>query len=174
MMKHGALDEKDPNYDPDEENMEEYVPMNSGAIDTTGQSIMTISEYKKLIIPLINEYFVNGDVDDALNTLCNDINTREYSHEFVKKIINMSFDKSDKEREYVSQLLSYAYPNILSTSTIGKGFERLFELIDEIEKDCPAAREMLSKYLTRAVIDEIVPPSFLSDAVISNLGNYFV
>jgi hypothetical protein len=29
---------------------------------------------------------------------------------------------------------------------------------------------MLSKYLTRAVIDEILPPSFLSDAVICNLG----
>ena len=44
----------------------------------------------------------------------------------------MSFDKSDKERELVSQLLSCAYPNVLSTSTIGKGFERLFETIDDI------------------------------------------
>ena len=177
-MRNGAIDKKDPNYDPDEDEIDqEYIHFDEVAAYEIGQSKITLSEYKKKITPLIHEYFVNGDIDEAISSLANDVNAREYSYEFVKRIINMSFDKSDKERELVSQLLSCAYPNVLSTSIIGKGFERLFELIDDIEKDCPSAREMLSKYLTRAVIDEILPPSFLSDAVISNLGNniiYFI
>jgi len=86
----------------------------------------------------------------------------------------MSFDKGDRERELVSQMLSEGYPNAFSTNTIGKGFERLFELVDEIEKDAPSAREMLAKFLARAVVDEVLPPSFLSDAVISNLGGEVV
>ena len=79
-----------------------------------------------------------------------------------------------RERELVSQLLSQGYPNLFSTNIVGKGFERLFEIVDEVELDAPAAREILSKYLARCVIDEILPPSFLTDAVIANLGGDIV
>lgn len=103
-----------------------------------------------------------------------EIDVKEYSYEFVKRAINMSFDKGDRERELVSQMLSQGYPNAFSTNTVGKGFERLFELVDEIEKDAPSAREMLAKFLARAVVDEVLPPSFLADAVISNLGGEVV
>jgi programmed cell death protein 4 len=66
------------------------------------------------------------------------------------------------------------HPDILSTNVIGKGFERLFELIDDIEKDAPFARNILSTYLARAVVDEVLPPSFLNDAVVINLGGEIV
>jgi hypothetical protein len=53
---------------------------------------------------------------------------------------------------------------------IGKGFERLFELVDEIEKDVPNARDMISSFIARCVVDEVLPPSFLVDPIICNLG----
>lgn len=93
-----------------------------------------------------------------------------YAYEFVKRLVNMSCDKTDRERELTSQLISAFYPDILSRYMIGKGFERLFEIVDEIEKDCPKARGYLSTYLARAVIDEVLPPAFLSDSVVCNLG----
>jgi programmed cell death protein 4 len=57
---------------------------------------------------------------------------------------------------------------------IGKGFERLFEIIDEIELDAPLAKNMLASFLARAVVDEVLPPSFLSDSVICNLGGEII
>ena len=45
----------------------------------------------------------------------------------------------------VSRMLSTAYPDTLSSSMIGKGFERLFELVDEIEKDCPNANYIMKR-----------------------------
>ena len=57
---------------------------------------------------------------------------------------------------------------------MGKGFERLFEIVDEIEKDVPTARDMVAKFISRAVVDEVLPPSFLSDAVVCNLGGEIV
>ena len=51
-------------------------------------------------------------------------------------------------------MFSCAYPDILSASMIGKGFERLFELADELEKDVPAARDNISTFLARCVVDE--------------------
>lgn len=57
-------------------------------------------------------------------------------------------------RELVSQLFSVSYPDILSASMIGKGFERLFELADELEKDVPTARDNIATFLARCVVDE--------------------
>jgi len=103
-----------------------------------------------------------------------DIDAPEYSYEFVKRLLNHSCDKGDRERELVSQLLSALYPDILSSSMVGKGFERLFEIADEIEKDAPAAKHILATFLARAVVDEVLPPSFLGDSVICNLGGEVV
>jgi len=119
------------------------------------------------------EFFVHGDTAEIMRAV-QEVGAPEYSYEFVKRAINMSFDKGDRERELTSQLLSISYPNFLSSSMIGKGFERLFEMIDEISKDAPAAKTMLATFLTRAVVDEILPPSFLSDAVVCNLGGDIV
>lgn len=101
-------------------------------------------------------------------------------------------------RELISQLFSSCYPDILSASMIGKGFERLFELADELEKDVPSARDNISTFLARCVVDEgeptttddssrrctcvdmcacvgvVLPPSFLSDIVVCNLGGDIV
>jgi programmed cell death protein 4 len=57
---------------------------------------------------------------------------------------------------------------------IGKGFERLLEIISEIEKDAPSARQYLSAFLARAVNDEVLPPSFLADSVVCSVGGDIV
>lgn len=88
----------------------------------------------------------------------------------MKRLVNSAIDKTDTERELASRLLSEFYPNILSMNMIGKGFERLFEIIDEIELDVPQASTLLAAFVARAVVDEVLPPSFLTDAVVSNLG----
>ena len=41
------------------------------------------------------------------------------------------------QRELVSKLMSEAYPDVLSSREVCKGFERLFEMIDDIQIDAP-------------------------------------
>lgn len=166
-----ALDEHDPNYDSEEGGDEFVTP--SLLRSAVGGSSMTLTAYKKVVEPLISEYFVHGDVAELFRGL-QDIGAPEYSYEFVKRAINMSFDKGDRERELISQVLSNGYPDMFSSSMIGKGFERLFELIDDYAVDAPAAKTMLATFLTRAVVDEVLPPSFLADAVVCNLGGEVV
>lgn len=69
--------------------------------------------------------------------------------DFCRDLIVLASD-----RELISQLFSICYPDILSASMIGKGFERLFELADELEKDVPTARDNISTFLARCVVDE--------------------
>lgn len=42
-----------------------------------------------------------------------------------------------QQRELVSKMLSAAYPDVLSSREVCKGFERLFEMIDDIQLDAP-------------------------------------
>lgn len=166
-----SLDRNDPNFDSEEEvgNELQYFSLASILREDVGRSKLTLTSYKKLIAPIITEYFIHGESEETLNSV-QEIGAPEYLYEFVKRLVNMSFDKSDRVRELVSKILSLGYPDTLSSNMIGKGFERLFELIDEIEKDVPSAREMMSAFLARAVVDEVLPPAFLSDAVVCNLG----
>lgn len=54
---------------------------------------------------------------------------------------------------------------------IEKGLERLFEIVDEIEKDAPSARSIMAAYIARGVVDEVIPPSYLNDPVACDLGS---
>jgi len=170
-----ALDERDPNYDSEELTGDEFIPTSYTGLlrDDVAKSNITLTKYKKLIQPIMSEFFLSADIIE-LATRLEEISAPEYTYEFVKRIINKSCDKGDRERELVSQSLSVLYPDTISSSMIGKGFERLFEIIDEIEIDCPNAKSIVAIYLARAVKDEVLPPSFLSDAVVCNLGGDIV
>ena len=164
-----SLDQGDPNYDSEEEVGTGFIPDAFHNRESVAKSKMTLTTYKKTVEPIISEFFVSGEIEEMLQNI-NDIGAPEYAYECVKRSVNMSLDKTDRERELVSQLLSIGYPDTFSSNIVGKGFERLFEIIDEIEKDVLSARDMLAKFLARAVVDEVLPPSFLADAVVMNLG----
>lgn len=176
-----AIDESDPNYDSEEETGFEYIPSGSPPRNSylaelrasMPKASMTLSQYKKTIQNSLKEFFVSGDVDELIRSV-QELGAHEYSYELVKRAVSMSLDRSFREKELVSVLFSTAFPDFLSTNVIGKGFERLFELIDDIEKDVPTAKEDLSTFLARCVVDEVLPPSFLSDIVVCNLGGEIV
>lgn len=63
---------------------------------------------------------------------------------------------------------------ILTIEQCGKGFERLFELVDDIVLDTPRCRTYIAQFLARCVADEVLPPSFLSDSVVEMLGGEVV
>ena len=112
-----ALDDRDPNYDSEEED-KGFIPdafhqMREGV----RQSKMTLTAYKRTIEPLITEYFTTGDPDDMLLNV-QEIGAPEYAYECVKRAVNMSFDKTDRERELVSQLISIGYPDTFSANMV--------------------------------------------------------
>lgn len=177
VEKGGALDEADPNYDSEEETGNEYIPVSSPSRNSYAdpgrdgmvETKMTLTQYKRSIQPFIEQFFLNAEEEEVKKNLI-ELNVPQYSYEFVKKLITMSMDRGDKERELASRLLSDFYPDTMSTNVIGKGFERLFEIIDELEKDAPKAREIAATFIARCVVDEILPPSFLSDVIVRSLG----
>ncbi|AQK78411.1 Programmed cell death protein 4 [Zea mays] len=155
-----CLDRNDPNYDSGEEPYE----LVEAPVSTP------LEDYKKSVVPLIEEYFSNGDVKLAASDL------KELGHDgfhcyFVKKLVSTAMDRHDKEKEMASVLLSYLYGNVVSSTQIRLGFVLLLEAVDDLAVDIPDVVDVLALFIARAVVDDILPPAFLSNAKVSLSGS---
>lgn len=173
------VDAGDPNFDSEGEENVILVPSNDTMYfsDAEDMGVLTpkfsLTEAKKRIIACLSEYFVSGDVVEVVRTL-KELDSCAFYYEVVKRAITLSLEKHEKEREMVSRLLSELYPDVLTTSDIQKGFKRLFEAAGDLELDTPNARTLLATFLARAVVDEILPPSFLLNPMVMKIGDDIV
>ncbi|CAM9204107.1 unnamed protein product, partial [Sphacelaria rigidula] len=173
----GIADKGDPNYDSEADDHDNnYVLVSDSTVispnDVSGP-LYTLPEFKQRLKTILEEYFLSEDLDEVLRSI-KELESPAYHYEIVKRAINMSLDARDHERELTSKLLSEAYPDILSSREVCKGFERLFEVIDDIQLDAPNARTLVASFLARAVADEILPPSVLRNAAFLSLGGEIV
>eukprot|EP01112_Ceratiomyxa_fruticulosa_P008007 TRINITY_DN2077_c0_g2_i3.p1 TRINITY_DN2077_c0_g2~~TRINITY_DN2077_c0_g2_i3.p1 ORF type:complete len:372 (-),score=90.49 TRINITY_DN2077_c0_g2_i3:171-1286(-) len=144
------VDRNDPNYDSGDE-AKSFVP----------RPLPAIVIFKNAVQPIIDEYFVSGDAEEVGRAL-KELNSPQFHQEFVKISVSKAMEKHDRERELVSHLLPSLYPNCLSYEKIAEGFSALLERLQDLKLDTPTAPELLSMFLARAVIDDVLPPSFLS------------
>jgi len=172
-----AIDDADPNFDSEEEGEDVVFVTAEGQAVSNHKIVLgpmlSLAEYKRRVIVTLEEYFLSEDLDEVARSV-NEMDSPEYYYELVKRSINLSLDKRDHERELVSKMLSGLYPHILKSDDIAKGFERLFEVIDDISLDAPGAKNTVAAFLARAVVDEILPPAFLSDRLIVSMGGEVV
>lgn len=143
-----SSDPHDPNYDSEED---DFIPAPPRPLEV----------FKTGIKGILNEYFVSGDADEVIKAL-KELDHSEFHHEFVKAVISSSLDKHDRERELASGLLPRLYPDFISHDKIVEGFTLLLERIEDLKLDIPNAPEQLSMFLARAVVDDLLPPKFLS------------
>lgn len=135
--------------------------------------LVSLKNFKKHSAVIVDEFIRDqgaltvAEVAGELRKLkCSDLH-----HEFVRRAINKSLDKSDGARELVCQLLSGLRDSTLSEDDFLWGFSHLLGGLNDLVLDCPNAVELVSKFLVRAVTDEIIPPSFLENAIRLGLGD---
>ncbi|KVH98970.1 uncharacterized protein LOC112514626 [Cynara cardunculus var. scolymus] len=147
------IDRNDPNYDSGEE---PYQLVGSAICDP-------LDEYKRKVASIINEYFTTGDVDLAASEL-RELGSFEYHPYFIKRLVSMAMDRHDKEKEMTSVLLSALYSDVISSIHIKQGFFMLLESADDLAVDILDAVEILALFIARAVVDDILPPAFVTRA----------
>ncbi|KAL2636328.1 hypothetical protein R1flu_007807 [Riccia fluitans] len=146
-----ALDRNDPNYDSEEE-----------PYKLVGAPVaQSLEEYREKVVRIIEEYFTNGDVAEAAANL-RDVGSPDYHHYFVKKLISMAMDRHDRDKEMASVLISALYNDVIVPDQLAKGYLKLLESVDDLSLDIPDATDVLALFLARAVVDDILPPAFLS------------
>ncbi|KAL4193485.1 hypothetical protein AMTRI_Chr06g199650 [Amborella trichopoda] len=147
------LDRNDPNYDSGEE-----------PYQLVGAPVSTpFDDYKKVVVVIIEEYFSTCDVETAASDL-RELAASDYHHYFVKRLVSMAMDRHDREKEMASVLLSALYADVISPEQIRQGFALLLDSADDLAVDIPDAVDLLALFVARAVVDDIVPPAFLTRA----------
>jgi len=147
-----SIDDNDPNFDD----------------EATEEVVFKKTEVVSPFIAIIQEYLLSGDLDEVEKSLKEVKVNQTQNSQFVKKALTTGLEKQAYERELVSKLLSTLYSKVLHSEHIEDGFKLAISSIDELKLDNPDAVEVLSKFLARAVMDEIVPPVFLK-----SLGDEF-
>ncbi|KAI7750108.1 hypothetical protein M8C21_025927 [Ambrosia artemisiifolia] len=147
------IDRNDPNYDSGEE---PYQLVGSAVSDP-------LDEYKRKVASIIDEYFTTGDVDLAASEL-RELGSSEYHPYFIKRLVSMAMDRHDKEKEMASVLLSALYSDVISSTQIKQGFFMLLESADDLAVDILDTVETLALFVARAVVDDILPPAFVTQA----------
>jgi len=114
------------------------------------------------------DFFNSGDIREVQLFLSE--HPKHFHHEFVKLLLKSSFDRSDWEREMVSKTFSECFGSSLSPDAVLLGFSRLLASLDDLALDCPDASVYFSKFVVRAVIDEVLPPIFVKHQKRLNIG----
>ncbi|VFR00325.1 unnamed protein product [Cuscuta campestris] len=123
-------------------------------------------EYKKKVTVILQEYFENDDKSSTASEL-RELGMPFFSFYFVKKLVSMAMDRHDKEKEMAALLLSSLYAHLIQPSQVYKGFAKLLESVDDLIVDIPDAVDVLALFIARAVVDDILPPAFLSKSAAS-------
>lgn len=93
-----------------------------------------------------------------------------FRHELVRQLLLKSMGKTNRERELVSWLIAnFTFDNyeyaVFSPADIWIGFSRVLGYLEDTCLDIPSAAFFTAKFLARAIIDEVVPPSFVNSAI---------
>lgn len=179
-----ALDEDDPLYNYFEDETKYVLTANSEAITDNKTAngydpvvdhavygpLLTMSEFKLRISETIKEYFDSADADEVIRGI-QEMRCKPYHPEVVKRAISLSLDEGPRERELVSRLLTCLHPIPLEDADVSKGFEILLDSLDDLRIDIPDAKAIVGCFLARAIVDEVLPPAFISNRNNSHPGD---
>jgi programmed cell death protein 4 len=165
------ISKDDPLYD-DQDVNSSYV-LSSGVIDDGPSGydpvaeravfgpMLTLPEFKIRATESLREYFDSGDAGEFILNI-QEMKCKSYHTELVKRSVSLSCDEGPRERELTSRLLTCIHPSLLSDEGMEAGFEQVLKSMDDLEIDIPDARGMVGSFLARAVVDEVLPPAFVS------------
>jgi len=135
--------------------------------------LLTLSEFKIRVSISIMEYLDSSDADEVVQSI-KEMRCKNFHPEVVKRAISLSLDKGPRERELISRLLTCLHPYPLADADMESGFEIILDSSDDLCIDIPDAKGIIGCFLARAIVDEVLPPSFISNRNNSHPGDEVV
>jgi len=152
------VDPNDPNYDSDslEGENKKLVKLNPMVPE------MSEEDMRKIVEPLILEYFENGDSEEvvySLEEMLPNLGSRRW---LVPSLaMELAMDHKPSHREMTSRLISDLYLKVVSQRDIGKAFDYLMKQLTDLILDTPDAPVILGNFIARSIADDCIPPKFL-------------
>jgi len=143
-----------------------------GLAGSLAQVAAELREFKRQATRSLQEYFTSHNADEVA-TFLGELSMQPYHHEFVKKVITMSFAQSNEEaaREVAIVLLTrLSATEVISKDDLQWGVTRLLGQLDDLELDCPRCVELATELCTCLIADELVSAPFLRRCRLLRIG----
>ena len=121
---------------------------------------LQVTELKAKARSAIQEYFISGEISEAMKRL-EDLHAGRFGHVVVKLLLVAATEKKNREREMASVLLS-ALTKLYGSEHFFEGFIRVLRNVDDLALDTPSIVSVMTNFIARAIVDDVLPPCFLS------------
>ena len=130
----------------------------------------TKEEVVKQAETLLDELLTKQSVEDGAKTLKEVKLIERYWPSVLARFMSKVLDKSDAERELVSQLMvSLKKESLITPAHFLDAYKELVSQLPEVEKDVPRAKSFLASIAARAVMDDL---STLADLALPLEGGH--
>ena len=113
---------------------------------------------KAKIQSILEEFFSSGSMEGALKDLT-DLRGMRPGQEVVKRTLVLGMGKKNREKEMASLLLS-GMTRLYGTEQFFEGFIRVLKNVDDLALDNPDVIPIMSNFIARAMVDDVLPPAF--------------
>jgi programmed cell death protein 4 len=139
-------------------------PATSNGLAANGVGGAGVPAFKLAMASALKEYFNSADAQEVAARLL-ELGEPGLHPLFVKQVVTLAMDRRDREREMASGLLSSLHPQVVTPDQMVSGFTRLLASADDLVLDIPDAVHLLSFFLGRAIVDEVLAPAFLANCL---------
>ncbi|XP_057634729.1 eukaryotic translation initiation factor 4 gamma 2 [Chionomys nivalis] len=121
---------------------------------------------------VVTEYLNSGNANEAVNGMREMRAPKHFLPEMLSKVIILSLDRSDEDKEKASSLISLLKQEGIATSdNFMQAFLNVLEQCPKLEVDIPLVKSYLAQFAARAIISELVSISELAQPLES--GTHF-
>ncbi|MBZ3875543.1 Eukaryotic translation initiation factor 4 gamma 2 [Sciurus carolinensis] len=129
-------------------------------------------ELLKLTETVVTEYLNSGNANEAVNGVREMRAPKHFLPEMLSKVIILSLDRSDEDKEKASSLISLLKQEGIATSdNFMQAFLNVLDQCPKLEVDIPLVKSYLAQFAARAIISELVSISELAQPLES--GTHF-
>uniref|UniRef100_A0AAY5KYE8 Eukaryotic translation initiation factor 4 gamma 2 n=1 Tax=Esox lucius TaxID=8010 RepID=A0AAY5KYE8_ESOLU len=114
-------------------------------------------ELLKITETVVTEYLNSKNVEEAVTSVRDMKAPRHFLPEMLSKIIVVSLDRSDEDREHASTLIhTLRTEGLVAGENFMQAFLNVLDQCPKIEVDVPLVKSYLAQFAARAVISELV------------------
>eukprot|EP00462_Mataza_sp_D1_P004260 CAMPEP_0175101008 /NCGR_PEP_ID=MMETSP0086_2-20121207/7504_1 /TAXON_ID=136419 /ORGANISM="Unknown Unknown, Strain D1" /LENGTH=381 /DNA_ID=CAMNT_0016375383 /DNA_START=119 /DNA_END=1264 /DNA_ORIENTATION=- len=119
----------------------------------------SFAKTKRQIKEMVTEYFTSEELEELATASKNVHHATHF--ELVKQLVMTSLDRSNRERELASKALASLSSSVIDHDSVNKAFLIMVSRVEDTFLDVPDILHLMSCFLARSVVDEVLPPSFL-------------
>ncbi|EPY74725.1 eukaryotic translation initiation factor 4 gamma 2 isoform 1 [Camelus ferus] len=113
-------------------------------------------ELLKLTETVVTEYLNSGNANEAVNGVREMRAPKHFLPEMLSKVIILSLDRSDEDKEKASSLISLLKQEGIATSdNFMQAFLNVLDQCPKLEVDIPLVKSYLAQFAARAIISEL-------------------